>query len=222
VTCPTLALRRSALLLADLPNPVQAVADATNSLRQRLIGEGTTAALTRFAVVGLLSSMLYAAAFLTFGSLGSLAANLIGMLASTLLSNELHRRLTFRAASAVGWLRAQLQGGGLAVGGLVFTSLGLVMLQAAVPEAGWFVQVLMIGAITGGVGLVRFAALRAWVFFTAAPPQTLRACVSVEEPPLSADQQQLQKREGRSRLRRDRPCAVRWCIAYGFVRETRT
>ncbi|MBA3799386.1 MAG: GtrA family protein, partial [Geodermatophilaceae bacterium] len=32
----------------------------------------------------------------------------------TLVANELHRRLTFRASAAVGWLRAQLQGGGYA------------------------------------------------------------------------------------------------------------
>lgn len=72
--------------------------------------------------------------------------------------------MTFQASAAVGWVRAQLQGGGLAVVGLVATSSALLVLQAAVPEAGWFVQVLMIGAITGSIGLVRFAALRAWVF----------------------------------------------------------
>jgi len=167
VTCPTLALRRSALLLADVPDPARLVADAGKSLRRWLTGEGIVAQLSRFAVVGLMSSALYAAAFLTFGSLGSLAANVIGMGTSTLLANELHRRLTFHASAAVGWLRAQLQGGWLAVVGLVATSVALLALQAAVPDAGWFIQVLMIGAITGGIGLVRFVALRAWVFSTA-------------------------------------------------------
>lgn len=167
MTCPTLALRRSALLLADVPNPARAVADTAANMRRRLTGEGTFAQLTRFAVVGLMSSALYAVAFLTFGSLGSLAANLIGMVTSTLLANELHRRLTFHASAAVGWLRAQLQGGGLAVVGLVATSFALLALEAAAPDAGWFIQILMVGAITGGIGLVRFAALRAWVFTAA-------------------------------------------------------
>jgi len=174
VTCPTLALRRSALLLADVPNPARTVADLAANVRGRLTGEATFAQLTRFAIVGLTSSGLYAAVFIFFGSLGSLAANLLGMVASTLLANELHRRLTFHASAAVSWLRAQLQGGGLAIVGLLATSLALLVLQAAVPGAGWFVQVLMIGAITGAIGLVRFAALRAWVF-TTAPPRALSA-----------------------------------------------
>lgn len=167
MTCPTIAVRRNVLLLADAPNPARAVAGLAITLRERFTGAGTFAQLTRFAVVGLMSSALYAVAFISFGSLGSLAANVIGMVTSTLLANELHRRLTFRASAAVGWLRAQLQGGGLAVAGLVSTSFALVMLKAAMPEAGWFVQVLMIGAITGGIGLVRFVALRVWVFSTA-------------------------------------------------------
>jgi len=114
-----------------------------------------------------MSSALYAVAFLTFGSLGNLVANLIGMVASTLLANELHRRLTFHASAAVGWLRAQLQGGGLAVVGLVATSYSLLALQAAAPDVGWFVQVLMIAGITGGIGLMRFVTLKAWVFTAA-------------------------------------------------------
>lgn len=180
MTCPTLALRRGALVLADVPDPARAVAEVAKSLRRRLTGEGTVAQLTRFAVVGLTSSALYAATFLTFGLLGSLAANLVGMVTSTLLANELHRRLTFHASAAVGWLRAQLQGGGLAVVGLVATSLALLALETAVPDAGGLVQVLMIGAITGGIGLVRFAALRAWVF-TAARHARLTARRSVSE-----------------------------------------
>ncbi len=160
MTCPAPALRRSALLLADAPNPARAAADLATAVRTRLTSEGTFAQLSRFAVVGLLSSGLYAAVFVTFGSLGNLAANLLGMVASTLLANELHRRLTFRASAAVGWVRAQLAGGSLAVAGLLATSLALVVLQTVVPDAGWFVQVLLVAAITGAIGLVRFAALR--------------------------------------------------------------
>lgn len=166
MTCPTMALRRSAVLLADVPSPARAAAQLGRTVRQQLNGDGTLAQLTRFAVVGLLSSALYAAVFVTFGSLGSLAANLIGMVASTLLANELHRRLTFHASAAVSWVRAQLRGGGLAVVGLLATSYALLTLQAAVPDVSLLIQVLMIGAVTGGIGLVRFVALRAWVFTT--------------------------------------------------------
>ncbi len=167
MTCPTLAMRRTSLLLGDVPDPALVAGRAMDSIRRRVNGEGTIAQLTRFGSVGLISSLLYALTFLTFGSLGSLAANVLGMATSTLVANELHRRLTFRASAAVGWLRAQLQGGGLAVVGLLATSLALLALQAAAPDAGWPVQVLLIGAITGAIGLVRFAALRAWVFAAA-------------------------------------------------------
>ena len=177
MTCP-LALGRNVLLLGEASDPARAVASAVDSIRRRLTGNGTVAQLTRFGGVGLISSALYAGTFVMLGSLGSLAANLIGMVTSTLLANELHRRLTFQASAAVGWLRAQLQGGGLAVVGLLATSLALVGLQAAAPSAGWLLQVLTIGAITGGIGLVRFAALRAWVF-TATPPRALRAPLAV-------------------------------------------
>ncbi|MGI8626900.1 MAG: GtrA family protein [Geodermatophilaceae bacterium] len=94
---------------------------------------------------------------------GDLGANLGAAVASTLLANELHRRLTFHASAGVGWLRAQVQGGGLAVVGLVASSLALVALDGAFPSAGWLVQVLMVGGINGAIGLVRFVALRAWV-----------------------------------------------------------
>ncbi len=112
MTCPTLAMRRTSLLLGDVPDPALVAGRAMDSIRRRVNGEGTIAQLTRFGGVGLISSALYALTFLTFGSLGSLAANVLGMATSTLVANELHRRLTFRASAAVGWLRAQLQGGG--------------------------------------------------------------------------------------------------------------
>lgn len=177
--CPTLAMRRSALLLADVPDPARTVAELARALRRRLAGTDTFAQLTRFAVVGLLSSLLYAAVFVTLDSLGTLTANLIGMLTSTMLANELHRRLTFRASAAVGWLRAQLQGGGLAVIGLVATSSALLALQAAIPDAGWFLQVAMVAVITAAIGLMRFAALRAWVFSAA---RRARSSVPVLSP----------------------------------------
>ncbi|MDQ3733879.1 MAG: GtrA family protein [Actinomycetota bacterium] len=166
MTCP-LALRRNSFLLGEAPDPARAVLRTARALNRWLSSQGTVAQLTRFGGVGLVSSALYAGTFVMLGSLGSLAANLIGMVTSTLLANELHRRLTFHASAAVGWLRAQLQGGGLAIVGLIATSSALVGLQAAAPSAGWTVQVLTIGAITGSIGLVRFAALRAWVFTAA-------------------------------------------------------
>ncbi len=93
MTCPTLAMRRTSLLLGDVPDPALVAGRAMDSIRRRVNGEGTIAQLTRFGGVGLISSALYALTFLTFGSLGSLAANVLGMATSTLVANELHRRM---------------------------------------------------------------------------------------------------------------------------------
>jgi len=134
-------------------------------------GEGTTSQFSRFVVVGGLSSALYAVLFLALSGAGSQTANLIGAVASTLLANELHRRMTFRAGGRVSWLTAQLEGGGLAVVGLVATSLALSAAGTLLGTTTAVQQLLLIGAVTGGIGAVRFVALRAWVFRPAPPVQ---------------------------------------------------
>ena len=60
-------------------------------------------------------------------------------------------------------LTAQLEGGGLAVAGLIATSTALAALEGAVGDSPW-AEVLLIACVTGAVGLVRFVALRLWVF----------------------------------------------------------
>ncbi|QXG76053.1 hypothetical protein KUM42_00255 [Modestobacter sp. L9-4] len=84
----------------------------------------------------------------------------MGFLASTALANALHRRRTFHARGSVRWYTAQLDGGGLALAGLLATSVALAGAQH-VAEPSTTVQVVLVVAITGLVGLVRFVALRA-------------------------------------------------------------
>ncbi len=167
MTCPSLLRRHPA---------VDVVAEAAGGLRahsehraarwvQRLRdGDQRSSQFVRFAVVGLISSALYAALFVAFGGIGDQPANVVGATASTLLANELHRRLTFHAGDRVGWFTAQWEGGGLAVVGLVGTSLALAGLEHLAGGATWQLQVLLIAAVTGAIGAVRFVALRAWVF----------------------------------------------------------
>jgi hypothetical protein len=80
-----------------------------------------------------------------------------------MLANELHRRLTFHAGQRVGWLTAQVEGGGLAAAGLLATSTSLAVLDGLLGSA-WWADLLLIAGVTGAVGLVRFVALRFWVF----------------------------------------------------------
>jgi len=118
----------------------------------------------RFVLVGGLSSAVYALLFAVLtGSVGSVAANVCGSVVSSALANELHRRLTFRAGERVDWLTAQWEGGALAAAGIVATSLALGWLTSVSGTTDVVVQLLLVGVVTGVVGMLRFAALR-WAF----------------------------------------------------------
>jgi putative flippase GtrA len=131
--------------------------------RARLHGEDATAQFARFVTVGVTSSLVYFAVFLALRGIGTLPANLVGMVLSSALANELHRRVTFHAGGRVGWLAAQAQAGGLALAGVTATSLALAALDGVLGTT-WWAQLLTIATVTGVIGLARFVALRLWVF----------------------------------------------------------
>jgi putative flippase GtrA len=165
VTCPSL-LRRTAV------SGAHEAADAVTTQLPRLVGTVRTrlqqddagAQFARYVVVGAVSSALYAVLFIGLGGFGSQVANLVGAIASTLLANEMHRRLTFHAGQQVSWFAAQWEGGGLAVVGLVATSLTLAGVHGLIGDVGTAAQLALIAAVTGAIGLIRFVALRSWVF----------------------------------------------------------
>ena len=169
MTCPSL-LRRASLTgaahegRADVATAVQHGRQLFGSLRARLHADDAGAQFARYVVVGVVSSALYAVAFIGLGGLGDQAANLVGAIASTLLANEMHRRLTFHAGQQVTWVTAQWEGGGLAAIGLVATSLALAGVHHLIGDVGTVGQLCLIAAVTGAIGLVRFVALRSWVF----------------------------------------------------------
>jgi len=120
------------------------------------------AQFARFVLVGGSANVVYVGLFLLLGDLGDQGANLAGVVVSTALANELHRRLTFRAGDRAGWVAAQWAGGGLAVTGLVASSTTLALLDGWTTSAGPLASVLAVCAVNGAVGLARFAGLR-WV-----------------------------------------------------------
>ena len=135
----------------------------------RLAGDSAPAQFARFVLVGGSANVVYAGVFLLLAPLGDQAANLVGVLASTALANELHRRLTFRAGDRVGWAAAQWAGGSLAVAGLATSGLTLAALESWTDPAGPLVPVLAVCTVSGAVGLARFAGLR-WVLVVRPAP----------------------------------------------------
>lgn len=167
MTCPSLLRRHPAVeVVSEAAEELRAQSEhrAARLMQSVRDGDAGAAQFVRFAFVGAISSVLYAVLFVAFDGIGDQPANIVGAIASTLLANELHRRLTFHAGDRVGWFTAQWEGGGLAVVGLVATSLALAGLDRIAADASWQVQVLLIGAVTGAIGAIRFVALRAWVF----------------------------------------------------------
>src|SRR4051794_17982177 len=82
--------------------------------RKRLHGDDAGAEFVRFVTVGVTSSFVYFALFLALRGLGAVPANIVAFVVSSVLANELHRRVTFHAGGRVGWLAAQSEAGGLA------------------------------------------------------------------------------------------------------------
>jgi putative flippase GtrA len=156
VTCPNLA--RRAMAPAEVLAHLRAVVD----------GDRTTAQLVRFALTGVLATGVQVLLFTSLASDGVLLAHLVSWGVSTALANELHRRRTFHAGERVGPLAAQLEGGGLALLGLLATTGSLAWLTTALPTAGLATQTLLVLAVTGAVGLLRFVALR-WSFVIRRP-----------------------------------------------------
>ena len=151
MTCPSLLARRPA------------VGDAVDGVVVRVRAEDTIGQLARFVLVGAWTTFVYALLFAALQRLGYLTAHVAATAVSTLLANEMHRRLTFHAGERVHWLTAQIEAGGVTVIGLLLTSTALGVLNSLVPDAGVPVQVALVVTVTGLVGLMRFIALR-WLF----------------------------------------------------------
>lgn len=129
--------------------------------------DGLLRQFSYFVGVGGASNVLYALAFTVLHTWGFVVANIAGVVLSTVLANELHRRLTFRATDRVGWRTAQWEGGALGLLGLALSSVALAALHWWLPAASAALQVLLVVAVSALAGVVRFLVLRGWVFGTA-------------------------------------------------------
>jgi len=148
--------------------PAQRVRDTAAPVLARLRRDDTLAQFARFVLVGGATTVVYALFFFSLRHYGYLPAHLVSTAVSTVLANEMHRRLTFRAEDRVSWFSAQWEAGGVTVIGLVATSTALGWLDAATGSAPPILQISVVVAVTGLIGILRFVALR-WIFRPHAP-----------------------------------------------------
>jgi putative flippase GtrA len=114
-------------------------------------------------LVGGSSTVVYAALFVALEPFGYLTAHLVATVVSSIMANELHRRLTFRAEDRVHWLTAQVEAGGVSFLGLLATSAALGWLNETAGSAPVALQIALVAVVTAVIGLMRFLALR-WLF----------------------------------------------------------
>jgi putative flippase GtrA len=153
---------RRALASGRLP-----VADIAARIGRRDPAAGTRRQVTRFAAVGVLSTVVHLGLFATLASLlaSSQAANVVALLVATLGNTALNRRWTF-GIRGPGRLRSQVQG--LTVFGLTWllTAGALALLHAVAPAPSTAVATVVVGAATAASTVVRFVAMRSWIFRT--------------------------------------------------------
>ena len=161
------------------------VADLASRLGRSEPTTGTWRQVSRFAAVGVVSTLLHLGLFAALASVQSSAqvANLGALLVATVANTTLNRRWTFGVRGA-GRLRSQLQG--LAVFGLTWlmTAGALALLDAAVGTPTTAVATLVVGAANAVSTVVRFVAMRSWIFRR--PPARAQDPVTMDEPPPSS------------------------------------
>jgi putative flippase GtrA len=145
------------------------------SLHERVTGlrraapSGMLSQLSRFATVGVVSTLAFLLLFLGLRpGLGAQGANLVALLVTALANTAANRRVTFGLRGSHSLVRHHAQGLGLFALGLGLTSGSLALLHLAGSPARWAeVSVLVLANATAT--LVRFVLLRRWVFRVHSP-----------------------------------------------------
>ena len=128
-------------------------------------GSATWQQLRRFAAVGVASTVVHLGLFaaLAAASVTSQAANATALLLATLFNTAANRRWTFGTRGA-GAARHQAQGLGLFGLTWLMTAGSLGLLHAITPAPATAVATAVVAVATAASTVVRFVAMRAWMF----------------------------------------------------------
>jgi putative flippase GtrA len=159
----------------DPDSRVDIVRTALDDLRgiARMGGE-----VSRFALVGIASTVLYLLLFLALRAATTpLAANAAALALSAVFNTAANRRFTFGRRGRQSLMTHHVQG--LAVFGLCLglTTLALAALEGLAPGASKAVEVAVLVTANGAATLLRYWLLRLWVF----GPRTARSMQRVDE-----------------------------------------
>ncbi len=146
-------------------------------IRQRMgripPSSGVGAHVVRFGVVGVASTLLHLGLFALLATavgLGSQTANVAALLVATVANTWANRRWTFGIRGSAGSLRHQLQGLLVFGGTWAMTSGALGLLHAAWPATPVAVETLVIGVANIAATVVKFVAMRSWIFADRSDP----------------------------------------------------
>ncbi len=138
----------------------QAEAEAAVHAPVGLIGQ-----VVRFATIGVLSTVAYLALFVALRSgLGAQTANVVALLATTVVNTAANRRVTFGVRDGAGRWRHQVQGLAVLAVALGLTSGALALLAAVAPDTGAAVQTAVLVVANLLATVLRFVLFRSWVF----------------------------------------------------------
>jgi len=121
--------------------------------------------LLRFAVVGALSTVVHLGLFaaMAAGTVPAQVANLVALLFATAANTAANRRWTF-GITGRGAARHQVQGYALFGVTWLLTALGLWTVAVLAPGSGTSVRTAAVATMTAVAAVVRFVAMRVWMF----------------------------------------------------------
>jgi putative flippase GtrA len=164
------------------------VADLGTRIGRRDPAAGTWRQVSRFAAVGVVSTVVHLGLFAALAPVlaSTQAANLVALLVATVGNTALNRRWTFGIRGA-GRLRAQVQG--LVVFGITWlmTAGALALLHGAVAQPSTAVATLVVGVATAASTVVRFVAMRSWIFRRGPQPSQGQYSVTTNDPSSSSN-----------------------------------
>ncbi len=161
--------------------PLRTLRSATASERASGASRGLVGQLARFALVGVASTLAYAALFWVLrAGMGAQWANALALLLTASGNTAANRWFTFGVRGRLGRVRHQAQGLLVFALGLAVTSGSLVVLHALAPDTTRMVELAVLTVANVVATLGRFLLLRGWVF--ARPRVRVPAAVSTTQP----------------------------------------